>query len=317
MSRFPIKSFAAALMLAGLTLPASAGTPFSVMLDWFVNPDHGPIIVAKQRGYFKDAGLDVEIIAPADPSDPPKMVAAGEVDLGVSYQPQLYLQHKEGLPVVRVGSLIDSPLYCIMVDADGPVKSLADLKGGRVGFSVPGIEEALMHRMLRTNGVEPDEVEQVNVNFALTSALAAGKVDAVGGAFRNFELHQMAMVGRKGKCFFPEENGVPVYEELIYETAADRTDFSAIKTFLKVTACAAEEIAKDPEGTWEEFKGYAAELDDQLNHDAWFDTYPKFSVKPMALDKARYEAFGAYLNEIGMIEATPPLDGITHDLSGE
>nr|WP_321981770.1 ABC transporter substrate-binding protein [uncultured Cohaesibacter sp.] len=317
MSRFPIKSLAAALMLAGLTLPASAGTPFSVMLDWFVNPDHGPIIVAKQRGYFKDAGLDVEIIAPADPSDPPKMAAAGEVDLGVSYQPQLYLQHKEGLPVVRVGSLIDSPLYCIMVDADGPVKSLADLKGGRVGFSVPGIEEALMHRMLRTNGVEPDEVEQVNVNFALTSALAAGKVDAVGGAFRNFELHQMAMVGRKGKCFFPEENGVPVYEELIYETAADRTDFSAIKTFLKVTARAAEEIAKDPEGTWEEFKGYAAELDDQLNHDAWFDTYPKFSVKPMALDKARYEAFGAYLNEIGMIEATPPLDGITHDLSGE
>lgn len=310
------KSLAMSLVFAGLSLPASAGTPFSVMLDWFVNPDHGPIIVAKQRGYFKEAGLDVEIIAPADPSDPPKMAAAGEIDLGVSYQPQLYLQHKEGLPVVRVGSLIDSPLYCIMVDAEGPVKSLADLKGGRVGFSVPGIEEALMHRMLRTNGVEPDEVEQVNVNFALTSALAAGKVDAVGGAFRNFELHQMAMVGRKGKCFFPEENGVPVYEELIYETAADRTDFSAIKAFFKATARAAAEIAKDPEGTWEEFKSYATELDDQLNHDAWFDTYPKFSMKPMALDKARYEAFGAYLNEIGMIATNPSIDDITRDLSG-
>lgn len=310
------KSLAMSLVFAGLSLPASAGTPFSVMLDWFVNPDHGPIIVAKQRGYFKEVGLDVEIIAPADPSDPPKMAAAGEIDLGVSYQPQLYLQHKEGLPVVRVGSLIDSPLYCIMVDAEGPVKSLADLKGGRVGFSVPGIEEALMHRMLRTNGVEPDEVEQVNVNFALTSALAAGKVDAVGGAFRNFELHQMAMVGRKGKCFFPEENGVPVYEELIYETAADRTDFSAIKAFFKATARAAAEIAKDPEGTWEEFKSYATELDDQLNHDAWFDTYPKFSMKPMALDKARYEAFGAYLNEIGMIETNPSIDDVTRDLSG-
>lgn len=310
------KSLAMSLVFAGLSLPASAGMPFSVMLDWFVNPDHGPIIVAKQRGYFKEAGLDVEIIAPADPSDPPKMAAAGEIDLGVSYQPQLYLQHKEGLPVVRVGSLIDSPLYCIMVDAEGPVKSLADLKGGRVGFSVPGIEEALMHRMLRTNGVEPDEVEQVNVNFALTSALAAGKVDAVGGAFRNFELHQMAMVGRKGKCFFPEENGVPVYEELIYETAADRTDFSAIKAFFKATARAAAEIAKDPEGTWEEFKSYATELDDQLNHDAWFDTYPKFSMKPMALDKARYEAFGAYLNEIGMIATNPSIDDITRDLSG-
>ena len=276
MNPFIKKNLLAALITIGIAAPANAGTPFSVMLDWFVNPDHGPIIIAKQRGYFEDAGLDVDIIAPADPSDPPKMAAAGQVDLGVTYQPQLYLQHEAGLPVVRVGSLIDSPLYCIMVDADGPIKSLADLKGGRVGFSVPGIEEALMHRMLRNDGVEPEEVEQVNVNFALTSALAAGKVDAVGGAFRNFELHQMAMVGRKGKCFFPEEHGVPMYEELVYETAADRKDFSQIKAFLLATARATEAIAKDPEGTWEEFKSYAAELDDQLNHDAWFDTYSKF-----------------------------------------
>ena len=317
MTSFSSKAFATAAVLLSLALPASAGEPFSVMLDWFVNPDHGPIIIAKQRGYFEQEGLDVDIIAPADPSDPPKMAAAGQVDLGVSYQPQLYLQHKEGLPVVRVGALIDSPLYCIMVDADGPIKNLADLKNGRIGFSVPGIEEALMHRMLRTNGVEPEEVESINVNFALTSALAAGKVDAVGGAFRNFELHQMAMVGRKGKCFFPEENGVPSYEELIYETSADRKDYSSVKAFLKATARAAKEIAKDPEGTWEEFKGYAAELDDQLNHDAWFDTYPKFAADPTALDGQRYEAFGAYLAEIGMIQEAPMLDAITHKLERE
>ncbi len=317
MKTLAMKTLATAALFVGLSLPASAGTPFSVMLDWFVNPDHGPIIIAKQRGYFAEAGLDVDIIAPADPSDPPKMAAAGEIDLGVSYQPQLYLQHKEGLPVVRVGSLIDSPLYCVMVDADGPIKSLADLKGGRIGFSVPGIEEALMHRMLRTNGVEPEEVESINVNFALTSALAAGTVDAVGGAFRNVELHQMAAIGRKGKCFFPEENGVPTYEELIYETAADRTDFTAIKAFLSATARAAEEIAKDPEGTWLEFKGYAAELDDQLNHDAWFDSYPKFSVEPMAFDKERYQAFGTYLMDIGMIGAVPALDTVTRALANE
>ncbi len=315
--KISMKTLATAALLCGLSLPASAGTPFSVMLDWFVNPDHGPIIIAKQRGYFAEVGLDVEIIAPADPSDPPKMAAAGKVDLGLSYQPQLYLQHKEGLPVIRVGSLIDSPLYCIMVDADGPIKKLADLKGRRIGFSVPGIEEALMHRMLRSNGVEPDEVESINVNFALTSALAAGKVDAVGGAFRNFELHQMEMVGRKGKCFFPEQHGVPAYEELIYETAADRKDFTSIKAFLAATARAAEEIAKDPEGTWDAFKGYAAELDDQLNHGAWFDTHAKFSARPMAFDKQGYEAFGAYLADIGMIDMVPPLEAISRDLDQE
>ena len=310
-----MKSLLAALALAASVTTAAAETKFSIMLDWFINPDHGPIIIAQQRGYFKEAGLEVDIIPPADPSDPPKMAAAGQVDLAVSYQPQLYLQHKEGLPVIRVGTLVSSPLYCVMVDAEGPIKSLADLKGKRVGFSVPGIEEALMHRMLRTNGVDPADVEQINVNFALTSALAAGKVDATSGAFRNFELHQMKAVGRKGKCFHPEDHGVPVYEELIYEASATRESFEDIKRFLEATARATDDIRKDPEGTWEQFKTYAAELDDQLNHSAWFDTYPKFATDPIALDKDGYKAFGAYLKDVGMIDKAPDLDAIARDLS--
>ncbi|TLP46217.1 ABC transporter ATP-binding protein [Cohaesibacter sp. CAU 1516] len=313
-----MKSLLAALILsasaAAGTTATAAETKFSVMLDWFINPDHGPIIIAKQRGYFKEAGLDVEIIAPADPSDPPKMAAAGKVDLAVSYQPQLYLQHKEGLPVVRVGTLVSSPLYCVMVDAEGPIKSLADLKGKRVGFSVPGIEEALLHCMLRSNGVEPSEVEQINVNFALTAALAAGRVDATSGAFRNFELHQMEAVDRKGKCFLPEEHGVPSYEELIYEASAERTDFVDVKKFLSATARATKDILADPEGTWNEFKSYGAELDDKLNHAAWFDTYPKFATDPISLDVAGYRAFGAYLKEVGMIDEVPAIETIARDL---
>ena len=312
-----MKSLLAALMLAASVTSAAAESKFSIMLDWFINPDHGPIIIAQQRGYFKEAGLDVEIIAPADPSDPPKMAAAGKIDLAVSYQPQLYLQHKEGLPVIRVGTLISSPLYCVMVDADGPIKSLSDLKGKRVGFSVPGIEEALLHRMLRSNGVEPSEVEQINVNFALTAALAAGRVDATSGAFRNFELHQMEAVDRKGKCFLPEEHGVPSYEELIYETSADRTDFEGVKKFLKATARATKDIAQDPEGTWKEFKSYGAELDDKLNHAAWFDTYSKFAADPISLDVEGYKAFGAYLKEVGMIETVPAVETIARDLGAQ
>lgn len=312
-----MKSFLATLMLAASVTTAAAETKFSIMLDWFINPDHGPIIIAEQRGYFKDVGLDVDIIAPADPSDPPKMAAAGKVDLAVSYQPQLYLQHKEGLPVIRVGTLVASPLYCVMVDAEGPIKSLADLKGKKIGFSVPGIEEALLDRMLMTNGVQPSEVEQINVNFALTAALAAGRVDATSGAFRNFELHQMEAVGRKGKCFLPEEHGVPTYEELIYEASATRENYDDVKKFLEATARATDDIMKDPKGTWEQFKTYAAELDDKLNHSAWFDTYPKFATDPITLDTEGYKAFGAYLKEVGMIDNAPAVDAIAKDLGAK
>lgn len=298
------------LILALFASPAMAQDKMTLILDWFINPDHGPIIVAEELGYFQEAGLEVEVIAPADPSDPPKMVAAGQADLAISYQPQLHMQIENGLPLRRVGTLVATPLNCLLVLEDGPIKSTADLKGRKVGFSVAGIEEALLYTMLRTNGVEPAEVEQVNVNFSLTPALVAGQVDAVSGAFRNFELHQMSGVEREGRCFLPEENGVPAYDELIYVARKEIAGDDRIARFMAATARAAVEIAADNAAGWESFKSYAPELDDRLNALAWGDTRPFFATDPVALDTARYAAFGAYMAEVGLIPAAPAVADI-------
>mgnify|MGYP001982687360 FL=1 len=107
--------------------------PLSVMLNWYVNPVHAPIVIAKQRGLFEKRGLDVDIQAPADPSVPPKLVAAGRIDLAVSYQPQLHLQVDQGLPVVRVGTLIATPLNALLVRADSGIEDMSQLAGKKVG----------------------------------------------------------------------------------------------------------------------------------------------------------------------------------------
>ena len=112
-----------------LSTPLQAQDKITLLLDWFVNPDHGPIIVAQEKGYFEEAGLEVEVIAPADPADPPKLVAAAKADLAVSYQPQLHLQVAEGLPLIRVGTLVATPLNCLLTLKDGDIKSIVDLKG--------------------------------------------------------------------------------------------------------------------------------------------------------------------------------------------
>ena len=124
------------------TSQTMAAENLTLMLDWFVNPDHGPIIIAQEKGYFAERGLEVEVIAPANPTDPPKLVAAGKVDLAVSYQPQLHLLVHAGLPLIRVGTLVATPLNCLLVLRDGPIKSVADLAGKKIGFSVAGVEEA-------------------------------------------------------------------------------------------------------------------------------------------------------------------------------
>ena len=199
-----------------ISSPAIAADKMTVLLDWFVNPDHGPLIIAQEKGYFADAGLEVEIVAPADPSAPPKLVAAGQADIAISYQPQLHLQIHEGLPLKRIGTLVATPLNCLLVLEDGPIKTPADLKDRKIGFSVAGVEEALLAAVLERYDVSVDDIELINVNFSLSPALMSGQVDAVIGAFRNFELNQMDIENVKGRCFYIEEEGVPSYDELIY-----------------------------------------------------------------------------------------------------
>ncbi|KAJ54256.1 ABC transporter ATP-binding protein [Actibacterium mucosum KCTC 23349] len=297
--------------------PTLAADKMTLMLDWFVNPDHGPIIIAQEKGFFADQGLEVEVIPPADPADPPKLVAAGRADLAVSYQPSQHLQVAEGLPLLRVGTLVATPLNCLLVLKDGPVQTIADLKGGKIGFSVAGVEEALLTAVLGNHGVALDQVELVNVNWSLSPSLMSGQVDAVIGAFRNFELNQMEIEGVEGRCFYIEEEGVPTYDELIYVANKDDMNTDQLRRFLRATELATQYIVNHPDESWEIFKSTAPVLDDQLNAMAWVDTLPRFALRPEALDEGRYTRFEAFLAEAGLVDGTRPVSELAIDLGAE
>jgi putative hydroxymethylpyrimidine transport system substrate-binding protein len=286
---------------------AAAADRLTVLLDWFVNPDHGPLVIAREKGFFRDVGLEVELVAPADPNDPPKLVAAGKADIAIGYQPQLHLQVHEGLPLVRFGTLVATPLNSLVFLEDGPVRSMADLKGKRVGFSVGGFEEALLGAMLEKVGLRLADVRLVNVNFALSASLLSGQVDAVIGAFRNFELAQLALEGRPGRALFPEEEGVPPYDELIYLAHRDRLDRPALGRFLQAVERATFWILNRPEEAWAVFSDTAKELQDELNRRAWAATLPRFAHAPAALDVGRYARFAAFLHARGLIGPPPPV----------
>ncbi|WP_170335713.1 ABC transporter substrate-binding protein [Ruegeria arenilitoris] len=297
--------------------PAWAEDKMTLLLDWFVNPDHGPIIIAQEKGYFADQGLEVEVIPPADPSAPPRLVAAGQADLAVSYQPQLHLQIHEGLPLKRVGTLVATPLNCLLVLKDGPIETLADLKGKKVGFSVAGVEEAVLSAMLGVHDVALDDIEMINVNFSLSPSLMTGQVDAVIGAFRNFELNQMDIEGVAGRCFYIEEEGVPPYDELIYVANPDTMDADKIARFLAATEKATQFIVNNPEESWEIFAATSVELQDELNARAWVDTLSRFALRPAGFDAGRYARFEAFLKDSGMIDSINPVSDITIDVTSQ
>jgi putative hydroxymethylpyrimidine transport system substrate-binding protein len=296
----------AALVLAAT--PAAAADKLTVLLEWFVNPDHAPLVVAKEKGLFAAHGLDVDLVVPADPSAPPRLVAAGQADVALHYQPSLALDVDAGLPLVRFGTLIETPLNTLIVLKDGPVKTLSDLKGRTIGYSVSGFEDAMLGQFLKSAGLTTDDVTLVNVNFALSASLLAGQVDAVVGGYRNFELNQMKIEGHEGLAFYPEEHGMPAYDELIYVTRRDLAGDKRLPQFLAAVEEATIYLTNHPDDAWALFVKAYPDLDDDLNRRAWADTLPRFAKRPAALDAGRYERFSQFMKDAGLIREVPPVE---------
>ena len=309
-SRRGVFAGALTLALSVLLAPnAQAQEKMRVLLDWFVNPDHAPMIVAQQKGFFAEEGLQVEFIEPADPNDPPKLVAAGEADVGISYQPQLHLHVDRGLPLRAIATLVATPLNSLVALADGPVEKIADLRGRKVGYSLAGFEDVLLATLLERHGLSLDAVETVDIHFAIVPALMSGQVDAVIGAFRNFEPTKLRLEGSEARVFFLEEEGIPPYDELIVITQAQRAAGRDMQAFTRALERGVTHLVNHPQESWELFLAHSPDLDDELNRRAWQDTLPRFALRPRAVDVRRYEDFAAFLAERGLItEARPARD---------
>lgn len=298
--------FTAITLTALISGQAMANEKLTLVLDWYINPDHAPIMVAEQIGAFKAQGLDVKIVPPSDPALPSRLVAAGQADLAITYQPQVHFFADEGLPLVRVGTLINSPLNTVIA-LDKSIKTPADLKGKKVGYSVSGIEQATLATMAQHAHIDPQSIKLINVNFQLTSALLAGQVDAVIGGYRNIEALELKLQGKDPQVMNVEDFGVPAYDELVIVANRDEIHAAKIKKFLVALQEGVTYLRAHPQETWQAFAAAHPELNTELNQQAWQQTAPLFAGNPAALDKARYEAYEQFLYNNKLVKKITPL----------
>lgn len=296
------------ILLLILTLHACisvAGTPFqklTVILDWFPNPDHAPLIIAKQQGFFKQQGLDVELIGPANPADPAKLVAAGKADLGISYEPEYMEYVDQGLPLIRVGTLIDKPLDCIVALEESGIKTFADLKGKRIGSGSSGLSSLMLKVLLNKQGLSDKDVEVINIRYNLTQALLSHKVDAVSGMMRNYEVPELEAKGKKVVVFFPEDNGIKNYSVLIFIANTANVHDKRFPRFLLALKKAVRYLDEHPKLAWQQFIKEYPEANNSVNHDAWFATMPYFAEDPADFDRKEWLQFAEFMQQNHMIK---------------
>jgi putative hydroxymethylpyrimidine transport system substrate-binding protein len=282
-----------------------------LMLDYFPNADHAGIYAAAAGGHFRAVGLDVKIRQPADPAAPIKQVAAGRVDLAISYEPELLRARDQGLHVVSVAALVREPLTSIISLPRAGIRRPADLEGKTVGTAGIDYQSAYLQTILEEAGADPRRTRVRNVGFSLVPALLTRKVDAILGGFWNYEGTELKLKGRRPRIMRMEEAGVPTYDELVLvanEDALER-DSGKIRAFIGALSRGTTELKKDPKRGINGLLEANPDLEPRLQRAAVDVTLPLFLPprgKPFGWqDPREWDDFASWMRENKLLKNPP------------
>jgi len=207
-------------------------------LEWFANPDHLPLIVAQRHGIFKDFGLDVELVEPADHWEAEDEILQGRLDVAITEPLHLAQDAAKGKPVLGFSRWFHSD-GGVLYDAASSITRPADMCGATISYpGSPGPGgPAIVDTMVKADGKLDCDLEsygKYNGGFYHTDSLQSGKADVAALIFWNFEIPEAQAKGMDKAAFFSLRDwGVPDFCQLVLMTTPAR--FEEMKpTFRKL-----------------------------------------------------------------------------------
>jgi putative hydroxymethylpyrimidine transport system substrate-binding protein len=286
--------------------------PLSLTLDFYPNADHAGIYMAQKLGYFEEAGLDVGIDTPSDPAAPLKLVAAGQSDLAISYEPEVALARAQGLDLVAVGALVNRPLTSLIWLGKSGIKGVGDLKGKTVATAGIPYQKAFLQTILARVQLSPSDVKEVNVGFGLLPALLGGSAEAMLGGYSNVEGVDLRQRGKDPVVTPVDQLGVPTYDELVL--VANRKSLEAdpdkFRLFLAALQRGTDAAVKQPNAAAKAILEANTGLDPKLTEAEVEATLPLLGARTSGqpygyMDPAEWSTFAGWMRDNGLIAALP------------
>jgi putative hydroxymethylpyrimidine transport system substrate-binding protein len=281
-------------------------------LDFYPNPDHAGIYMAEKEGFFKEAGLEVAINSPTDPSAPLKDVASGQADLAITYEPEVLLAHEEGLDVVAVAALVNQPLTSLMWLKKSGIKSVADLKGKTVSYAGISYQQAFLKTILARAKVPASSVKAVNVGFGLLPSLISGSSQAMLGGYSNVEGVDLQQRGKEPVITPVDQLGVPTYDELVIVARRSTLEEEGerIRLFISAVRRGTEAAAKNPKAATEAILAANNDLEPKLAEAEVEATLPLLAArtagKPYGwMNPEEWETFAGWMRDEELIAEQP------------
>ncbi|HVY79318.1 MAG TPA: ABC transporter substrate-binding protein [Solirubrobacterales bacterium] len=331
MKHAPTPTVALALALLALSLGLSAcgeksedvkgaAQPLTLTLDFYPNPDHAGIYMAQKLGYFREAGLDVDIQTPSDPAAPIKLVAAGRSDLAVSYEPEVILARERGLGVKAVAALVNRPLTSLIWLKKSGIGGVAGLRGKTIATAGIPYQDAYLKTILARAKLTPNDVETVNVGFGLLPALLGGKAQAMLGGFSNVEGVDLRLRGKEPVVTPVDELGVPTYDELVLVAGEERLeeDPESIRLFIAALERGTRAAAANPKAAAKALEEANPDLDPKLTRAELAATLPLLDPARGKLpygymSPARWREFSGWMRDNELIEGLPASSDLLSD----
>ncbi len=226
---------AACIMIA---LPSHAETSISFKLDYSVAGYHAPFYLAKEKGWYKDAGLDVRIDTGKGSADTIRIVAADGDNMGFADFAAMGTAVSDGMPVIAVAAIVQDSLACIVSFGDKPVRTPKDLEGKRLGEIPTGIAAYVLPAVFKKYGVDVSKVKIVSYNYgANVPAMLAGNIDATTGFYiTEYTTIKRNAPGRNVVAMLLRDIGVNTYSNgIIVNKDFLAKNKAAVEAFIKVS----------------------------------------------------------------------------------
>jgi NitT/TauT family transport system substrate-binding protein len=232
--------------LLAATLPGYAADSVTLRLKWLNQAQFAGYYVAKDKGYYTAAGLDVSIQPGGSDFPAIQMVAGGSEQFGVTGADQILMARSKGVPVVAIAVIYrENPFVLFALKKSGITKP-AEFRGHNVGLKIGGSEELIYRSVLKSANVDKASLHEIPVKFDL-SPLLTGQVDVWPGYVIN-EVIAAQEQGFDVSIIKPADYGVRMYADTLFTTEKMLKEHpELVKKFVAATIHGWTDAVADPE----------------------------------------------------------------------
>lgn len=279
-------------------------TRTTLLLNWYANPYHTPIFVAKALGFYLEEKIHLAILEPTDPSDVTEIVGLGNVHIGIKAMIHTVAAKAKGFDVTSIGTLLDEPPTGLLSLKSAGIHSFHDIKGKRVGY-IGEFGKKIIDDLAKCAEIPVDSYKTVKIGMNVTDAICRNVIDA-GIGFTNFQkielehlqgevtflrLDQLAGLGCC--CFCSIQYIVP--NEMLQRHP------EVITKFLNATQRGVSYTTENPDESFELLCQEKPQLRNALFKKIFIHTLPFFSRSMLNVERD-WNKVNRYMKHLGIVD---------------